>query len=283
MSDKAKGVWTRIGSGIVLAVILAVFILLGGYFFFGFCLLLSVLGAYEFYRLFSMQRSPAAVLGMIFGIAVFVLNVYPVGLRITPVVVLCVITFGALYVFRFGKTDRDQMMKGIFGVFYPFYLFSFFAKLRLLNGGLYLICLLLICAFGSDIFAYVFGMLFGKHKMAPVLSPKKSWEGFFGGTFSAVLLAFLFGFLFRNEWAGSFRLSFLPETLRTSTFIFPLAALFTVPMGVIGDLFASAFKRETGIKDYSNLIPGHGGILDRFDSVLFAAPVLYYLIRLFVA
>jgi phosphatidate cytidylyltransferase len=124
------------------------------------------------------------------------------------------------------------------------------------------IWIVIIAAFGSDIFAYFTGYFLGKHKMAPNLSPKKTIEGAVGGLIGSSLLSWLFGFIFMKDMAG----------------VCLLLGLIGGMAGMAGDLTASAFKRKMGIKDYGKLIPGHGGIMDRFDSVIFVAPVIYYLI-----
>ena len=124
------------------------------------------------------------------------------------------------------------------------------------------IWIVVIAAFGSDICAYFTGYFLGKHKMAPNLSPKKTVEGAVGGLLGSSLFAWLFGFIFMREMA----------------LVCLVLGLVGGAAGMAGDLTASAFKRKMGIKDYGNLIPGHGGILDRFDSVLFDAPYLYFYI-----
>ena len=139
--------------------------------------------------------------------------------------------------------------------------------MRSLSGGIYLVILTVLSSWGCDVFAYFTGMLLGRHKMSPVLSPKKSVEGAVGGVVGAVLLALLFGFLFKEH---------LPEFHRPVPDCMIVAAAASV-LSMAGDLLASAFKRHRNIKDYGHLIPGHGGILDRFDSFFFIAPVIYYL------
>lgn len=129
------------------------------------------------------------------------------------------------------------------------------------------IWIVVIAAFGSDIFAYFTGYFLGKHKMAPNLSPKKTIEGAVGGLVGSSLLSFLFGLLFMKN-----------SGLDNAPLICLVLGLVGGAAGMAGDLTASMFKRKMGIKDYGNLIPGHGGILDRFDSVIFVAPVVYYAI-----
>ena len=127
------------------------------------------------------------------------------------------------------------------------------------------IWIVVIAAFGSDIFAYFTGYFLGRHKMAPNLSPKKTIEGAIGGIIGSSLLSFLFGMLFMKN-----------SDLDNAPLICLVLGLIGGAAGMAGDLTASAFKRKMGIKDYGKLIPGHGGILDRFDSVIFVAPVIYY-------
>ena len=126
--------------------------------------------------------------------------------------------------------------------------------------------LVFICAWGCDTCAYCVGMMIGKHKMAPVLSPKKSVEGGIGGIVGAALIGALYA-LAINRWSNA----------GASILEFAIIGAVGGAISQIGDLAASAIKRNYNIKDYGKLIPGHGGILDRFDSVIFTAPIIYYL------
>lgn len=126
--------------------------------------------------------------------------------------------------------------------------------------------LIFLSSWGCDTCAYCVGVLIGKHKMAPKLSPKKSVEGGVGGVLGAALLGVLFA-LAVNRWASA------DADLLHYALICGAGGM----ISQIGDLAASAVKRNHDIKDYGTLIPGHGGILDRFDSVIFTAPVIYYL------
>ena len=135
------------------------------------------------------------------------------------------------------------------------------------NLGMWLLVLLLMIAFVSDTGAYFVGTFLGKHKMAPKISPKKSWEGFFGGWIISVLCAVGL-FILRANMVSL-------EGLFYSLRLFLPTVIILAPLSVAGDLFASLIKRKCGIKDYGNLMPGHGGVMDRFDSVLFIAPLLW--------
>lgn len=133
-------------------------------------------------------------------------------------------------------------------------------------GGLVAVIFALVIAWMSDTGAYFTGVLFGKHKMAPVISPKKTWEGFFGGWAFAIACAALLAVICNWVYA---------PTLHFSVLRFAIIAAVLAPLSVLGDLLASLIKRRCGIKDYGNLMPGHGGVMDRFDSVVFIAPLLY--------
>jgi len=129
--------------------------------------------------------------------------------------------------------------------------------------GLMYVFLPLVIAWMSDTGAYFVGTFLGKHKMAPVISPKKSWEGFFGGW--AISIGMTAVFVVICNAAYGVQLQIWP---------FVLMAALLAPLSVVGDLLASLIKRRCGIKDYGNIMPGHGGVMDRFDSVIFIAPMV---------
>ncbi|MBE6886971.1 MAG: phosphatidate cytidylyltransferase [Ruminococcaceae bacterium] len=128
-------------------------------------------------------------------------------------------------------------------------------------------------AWGGDIMAYFSGYLFGKHKMAPKLSPKKTVEGAIGGVAGSVVIAMLMMFVYSKMTMVS-SLGILHSFNRNYILLALIAAVGSC-LGIIGDLFASAVKRQSGIKDYGTIMPGHGGVMDRFDSFLFVSPVIY--------
>lgn len=164
-----------------------------------------------------------------------------------------------------GAADRVGRL--VLGVLYVGALLAFLPLLRRLDNGVGWIFLLLAASWLGDTGAYFAGRAFGKHKLAKVLSPKKTWEGAIGGFFTSMAGAVLFGWLFGLDvhWAV-------------------LAALGGVldVFGVLGDLAESMLKRAFGVKDSGGILPGHGGILDRVDSVIFAGPVLYLVVSLVI-
>lgn len=128
----------------------------------------------------------------------------------------------------------------------------------------------MIVSWLSDTGAYFTGSFFGKHKLCEKISPKKTVEGFFGGIVCAVLFSMLGAFLYQVVVLNGMG-------LHISYGFVALAALIAAPLSVLGDLFCSVIKRRFGIKDYGNMFPGHGGIMDRFDSIIFVAPLMYVL------
>lgn len=184
-------------------------------------------------------------------------------------VILMLIALMFVYVFGFSKYHANQVMNTYFALIYAPVMLSFVFLTRQLENGIYLVWMIFISSWISDTFAYLVGVMIGKHKLAPVLSPKKSIEGAVGGIVGAAVVGALFG-------------AYLDNTLGTENFVIVLAIVGVVGSVIsqVGDLAASAIKRNHEIKDYGKLIPGHGGIMDRFDSVIFTAPITYFLIIL---
>ena len=170
-----------------------------------------------------------------------------------------------VYVFTFPRFQAEEVMTVFFGVVYVAVMLGFIYVTRMGANGIILVWLIFLSSWGADTCAYLVGRKLGKHKMAPVLSPKKSIEGAIGGVVGAGIFGLIFGFLFRQP-AGRY---------------FVICAAGAL-ISMVGDLAASAIKRDKEIKDYGKLIPGHGGILDRFDSVIFTAPVIYFLSLLLI-
>ena len=179
------------------------------------------------------------------------------------------------WLFTYKKTTLNRVCYGFLMALYPAVGFGSMVLLRESRlhpmqpeTGLWPLMLLFVIAWVSDTGAYFVGTFLGKHKMAPKISPKKSWEGFFGGWVISVLAAVGL-FMLRFEVH-----SFNPGGMFQTLYFFLPVVIILSPLSVAGDLFASVIKRRTGIKDYGNIMPGHGGVMDRFDSVLFIAPLL---------
>ena len=266
---------TRLISGIVLVIILLVFGIIGGNLLLAGLAAVSLVGLYELYRVFHLEKSRLGYVGYgaallyyaYLALADLKLTDREPGTDIFLFTMLFLIVLMAVYVFSFPKHKAGEVMTVFFGVFYVAVMLSCIYLTRELSNGLYLVWLIFLCSWGCDTCAYCVGMLIGKHKMAPVLSPKKSVEGAVGGVLGAALLTVIYGFVFKDAMGSG------------NAHVFVLAAISAVGalISMVGDLAASAIKRNYEIKDYGKLIPGHGGILDRFDSVIFVAPVIYFL------
>ena len=180
------------------------------------------------------------------------------------------IVTAVLYFINRKNTTVNDACYGYLLTLYPTVGFGCMVMLReMFNHGLWYLIVLLVIAWISDTGAYFVGTFLGKHKMAPKISPKKSWEGFFGGWILSVLCAvgvFILRFEIDNGYGDG-----LFYTLR---FFLPVMVVLA-PLSVVGDLLASVIKRKCGVKDFGNIMPGHGGVMDRFDSVIFIAPILY--------
>ena len=175
-----------------------------------------------------------------------------------------------VYLFNRKKMSSNAVCYGYLMTLYSAVGFGCMVMLReTLNLGLWLLILLLVIAWTNDTGAYFVGTLLGKHKMAPKISPKKSWEGFFGGWLISVACAVGLFILRANLYTQ--------DGLFYTLYLFIPVAVILAPLSVLGDLLASVIKRKCGIKDFGRIMPGHGGVMDRFDSVLFIAPVLFFI------
>lgn len=173
---------------------------------------------------------------------------------------ICVLLFFFLaFLLILEKQNILETATNVLGLFYCF--IPFFLVSQIYNKSIYWAIFVLVISFSTDIFAYFSGRLFGKHKLIPSISPKKTIEGSIGGIICTVLVSILY-----SKITGIYTNNIL------------LIGLFGSIVAQLGDLFASAIKRYCGIKDFGKLIPGHGGILDRFDSVIFVS----LLVNLFI-
>ncbi|MGI6752075.1 MAG: phosphatidate cytidylyltransferase [Anaerovoracaceae bacterium] len=260
---------TRILSGLIMAPML-IFLYFGGRLLLIACFLVALAGIREFYNGFEkMDVKPLAGAGYL---AVF--GLYFIGLwTLYPSVTergeaatwylawfFAATLISMLYLFAIEKRAIEDGMATLTGIFYVAFL-SYHVVLVERGFGT-AVWFVVLTAFGTDIFAYFTGVLIGKHKLCPKISPKKTKEGALGGVAGSMVLCGLFGFYFMGFG------------LAASLILGLVGSIFAQ----LGDLTASIFKRHMDIKDFGNLIPGHGGILDRFDSILFTAPTVYYLL-----
>ena len=187
---------TRLISGVIVLAIAVAAMLLGGNILFAFVALISMIGLFELYRASGIEKKGPAIAGYI-GALLYEMLLWaavPEGELMAAAVGTLLIM--AVYVFNFPKYKVNEIFCAVAGLAYVVVLMSFIYKVRMLNDGLYIIPLIFICAWGNDTCAYCVGMLIGKHKMFPRLSPKKSVEGFIGGIAGAVLLGLIYGRIF---------------------------------------------------------------------------------------
>lgn len=260
---------TRLISGIIMVIIAYGSISRNGIYLAIMLLLLSMIGMGELYKIESSADPIIFCIACATSIAYYAilyLNGFSISL-LTPIVIgFLVMAF--VFVIKYPKLELHEITLGCMIIIYIPVMLSFIYSLRNTENGIISVWLIFLGAWGADTCAYCAGMLFGKHKMAPVLSPKKSVEGAIGGILGSALLSLAYAMIFN-------RLGYLDSKF---IYIYPIAAFFAAIISIFGDLFASAIKRKYGIKDYGKLIPGHGGVLDRFDSIIFVAPIIYYVL-----
>lgn len=263
-------------TGIAFAVIVLIAIIIHPLVFapvFGAILFLT---QFEFYKLAKQSdSSPQKMVGSVLGLLIFILSFLITNSLISRVYILLLIPF-LFFVFvaeLFNKNNNSLKnsaitIAGLIYVALPFSLLNFIVFTEISGRNTFYPWVLVgifIIIWTYDSMAYVFGSLLGKHKIAANISPEKSWEGLIGGAIFAVIAGIVNAVIFQE--------------LNIINWI--IIALITVVFGTTGDFFESKLKRKIGIKDSGNILPGHGGLLDRFDSLLFAIPIIFVWLHLF--
>lgn len=241
-----------------------------------FTFIVSLIGLNEFFNAFKIQKW----LKDIVMIALMIYYLFTFGISSTGngelainfimFITMFISIMLVMLVLKYSKVLFRDICIAIVGFFYIGFTFSLIPLVRDIENGLFYILILFFACFSMDTFAYFGGKAFGKHKLAPKLSPKKTIEGFISGAIGAFVVCAIFGYIFiQNGFTGEL-----------TAITFGICGIIIGVISVFGDLIASAIKRERKIKDFSQFLPGHGGILDRFDSVLFATPVVFVLVLL---
>lgn len=252
---------------------LVVVLFVGGIYLKYIAMTLSILGMYEFFYIVKNKKiKPLSIFAYILCIIYYVFIIgkdsmdYKALFLTTVVIILVMLCIPILN----EKYNFIDISITIFGFFYVSVFFSFIVLVSQKQHGQYLIWLIFISAWMCDTTAYYVGKYFGKNKLCPKVSPKKTIEGSIGGLLGSTAACGIYGLV-------ALKLGY-----SISLYNFFLIGIFCGVFCQFGDLVASSIKRYVEVKDFSNLIPGHGGILDRFDSILFASAVVYYYITIFM-
>lgn len=249
----------RVLSSLVLLPLLILVYLRGIPLYIGGVVLISF-ALFEFYRAFySIDIKPISEIGYLYAFMLLAINYFDLGISVELMILFLIFACSMFYVF-FEKRSVIDVIITVFGILYIAISLNYIVVVAdKVKMGEYYIWLIFIISFVTDIFAYLVGKNFGNTKLIPSISPNKTVEGSIGGILGSVVFSTVFAFLLGLPIAFCIFISFFGSIVAQ-----------------IGDLTASSIKRYVGIKDYGDIIPGHGGVLDRFDSVVFVAPFVYF-------
>jgi len=251
----------RIISALVGTPLLFVILYAGGVYWWGLFILLGMLAIFEYYRMMKIKGYiPLHIPGLLV-LAVLLVSAVD-STYILPGFLLAILLLVIIMIFRYPKIDLNAIALSFFGAFYIGLLLSFALKIFYLDNRFWIATLVLILTWASDTGAYFAGKNLGRHSLAPEISPNKTIEGSMGGILASILAAFVF-----------FNIVELGQINTAYVFLLGISASV---FAQLGDLTISGFKRFFGVKDAGQIIPGHGGVLDRFDSFLLVLPIVYY-------
>lgn len=262
----------RITSGLLGFPLVLIILLIGNKYIVDIALaIIALLSMNEYFNAVQKVSNPVRWVGYLSCLSIAVIHLVP-SEQLNMVVTLSVPTILLILFAQVIATDMKTSFKDIaytfLGIFYVVFFIMFIAFIDGMKDGKILIWYAILSAWGTDVFAYFIGKKIGKHKFSKV-SPKKSIEGCIAGTLGAILLMLIYTYFANTYWGMEYSYGFIA-----------LIGLILSLIGQIGDFAASSIKRYVDIKDYSNLIPGHGGMLDRIDSLMFLAPFAYALFTL---
>ena len=268
-----KTLLTRSISGLIFVALVVLSLMLDPIYFLVFSSIVVGIGLFEFHKLFSKQNqfehpwSVSVTLGLLifFSLTLPSYLIYTFGLNLVWLVPMIILVYGGLQLFFFKEkaTSFFLFIAAILYTVIPFYL-GF--KVHIKDTGTVPVILgVFLLVWTNDTFAYLSGNIFGKHKLYEKVSPNKTWEGFAGGFAFTILVGFILD-------------QYVYVDAGYAAYFWIKSAIFIAPAAVAGDLFQSALKRKMKVKDTGTIMPGHGGILDRFDAMLFALPVFYVLL-----
>ena len=231
--------------------------------------IIAMLSLQEFYNAFKEKAKPIRWIGYLFAIAIASIHIIPIDVTKQYLQLLMPTIVAMLFLISIiteMKININDVAVTLLGICYVLGFIVFLPMIKGLENGTLLVWYVLFIAWGTDVFAYFIGKKWGKHKFSSI-SPNKSIEGCIAGVFGSLIASVLYTMVLNN---------YLGQNISYIYISFIAIALSILSQ--VGDFAASSIKRYTGIKDFSNLIPGHGGMLDRIDSVIFIAPFAYFLL-----
>lgn len=255
-------------SGTIIGIVIIVTAAVGGYLQLALCLAIAILGSKELLTVLGLEKSPLTKAVYVLEILYFLMLPFFHYKAIAMFLFLTLLVCALILMKQFPAIPLSDAAAALFCFAYVAVGISFLYFSRIKHGGIWILLLIYGASLLGDVFGYIVGKRFGKHKMTPVLSPHKTFEGLAGEVAGVTVVALIYGLIAKNSLSAYYN---------APVFTCVMAGFFGCLVSVAGDLFASAIKRQYGIKDYSNLIPGHGGIMDRVDSVLFAAPLVTFI------
>ena len=256
----------RVITGVALVILLIVILALGTPAVEIAVALLAAVGVIELFNAVKLSSNKLLLIVSVLGTVSLVAVQYFGAQYFQPVMYVYIVALFLIYMLNMNNISFEEIAKTFFVTMYVAFMFSHIILVRNMEYGYLLIWVVLIGAFVTDTAALFSGKFFGKHKLCPTLSPKKTIEGSVGGVIGCVFATLIFclicniGFDVEINYSWAIVVGFGASVISQ-----------------LGDLSASRIKRQFGIKDYGKLFPGHGGVMDRFDSLLFVAPFVYYM------
>lgn len=258
-----RGDWVfkRIISAIIGLPFLLAIVIIGDIPLFIALLAISLIGLREFYNACKSKFTPVEVVGYIGSIVILILINFAFQLSYIFMLFFALVIVLNSIKLIYNKYNFVDISITLYSLAYIPFLLSHILLVNKQPNNI-VVWLIFITAWGTDTFAYFSGYLFGKRKLCPSISPKKTIEGAIGGILGSMVISLIFGYFFLKDYLFAVALIGIVGSIAAQ----------------IGDLSASLIKRYMGIKDFGNIMPGHGGVLDRFDSILFTAPTVYYIL-----
>jgi phosphatidate cytidylyltransferase len=297
---KLNNFWTRIISGIVLICLTLYLFFQGPLGLALFATLISIFALKEFFILKDIQeKSLKNIILFQSALSLACMPLYPIGMAhalkiqslVSPIAVFAFIWPLSIFIYYLVLKFKNPNKATLFINAHAYITVPLIMLQQLAQPAItaiyepYIPMMLMVLVWSSDSWAYVSGKLFGKHKLAPHISPGKTWEGLIGGSLLTALTGFLISYYVFTDWTASDlpteKLGRYTQNLSPWGWIYTaLLGLLVGIFGTLGDLYESSLKRNAGVKDSGNIIPGHGGVLDRYDAFLFAIVVMYVLDRI---